>query len=325
MSSADPPPTPPLGQKTVLVIAGPTASGKTALALELAAALGGVVINADSMQVYRELRILTDRPPPEDEARVPHRLFGVLPAARRGSAAWWRDAASAEIDAVLSDGRVPILCGGTGLYLNALMQGIAEVPPVPAEAVEEAVARYARLGGDAFREEVRALDPVLGARLEPGDSQRLQRAWAVATATGRPLSDWQAQPTGGRDDLTFCRVLLFPPRPVSAEAVEVRFRKMIEEGAVEEVRRLAAMGLDPSLPAMRAIGVPQLIDYIEGKRDLDAAVDASVIATRQYAKRQRTWFRHQFLSDIRMDAQFSKSGFEKIFSEIRSFVLTPKL
>lgn len=320
MSSATTPPTP----NSVLVIAGPTASGKTALALDLAERLDGVVINADSMQVYRELRILTDRPSPQDEARVPHRLFGVLPAAERGSVAWWRDAASAEIDTVLAAGRVPILCGGTGLYLNALMQGIAEVPPVPAAVVVEAVERYARLGGEAFKEEVRALDPVLGARLEPGDSQRLQRAWAVARATGRPLSDWQAQPTGGRDDLAFCRVLLFPPRPVSAEAVEVRFRKMIDEGAVDEVRRLAAIGLDRSLPAMRAIGVRQLIDYIDGRVKLDAAVEASVIATRQYAKRQRTWFRHQFLSDIRMDAQFSKSGFEEIFSEIRSFVLTPK-
>ena len=311
-------------RKTVLVIAGPTASGKTALALELAARLDGVVINADSMQVYRELRILTDRPPPADEARVPHRLFGVLPASQRGSAAWWRDAASAEIDAVLAAGQVPILCGGTGLYLNALMRGIAEVPPVAPEVVEAAIARYRQLGGEAFKHEVQGLDPILGARLEAGDSQRLQRAWAVATATGRPLSDWQAQPTGGRADLAYCRVLLFPPRPVSAEAVEVRFRKMIDEGAVEEVRRLATLGLDRSLPAMRAIGVPQLIDYIDGKIDLDAAVTASVIATRQYAKRQRTWFRHQFLSDIRVDAQFSKSSFEEIFSEIRSYVLTPK-
>lgn len=324
MSSTVLPPTPPPGQKTVLVIAGPTASGKTALALDLAEALGGVVINADSMQVYSELRILTDRPSPQDEARVPHRLFGVLPASERGSAAWWRDAASAEIDKALAAGQVPILCGGTGLYLNALMQGIAEVPPVPKEVVEEAVARYARLGGDAFKEEVGSLDPVLGERLEPGDSQRLQRAWAVATSTGRALSDWQAQPTGGRDDLTFCRVLLLPPRPVSAEAVAVRFRKMIDQGAVEEVRRLTAMGLDHSLPAMRAIGVPQLIDYINGKIDEHTAVDLSVIATRQYAKRQRTWFRHQFLSDIRIGAQFSKSTFEEIFSEIRSFVLTPK-
>ena len=310
-------------RKTVLVIAGPTASGKTALALDLAEAMGGVVINADSMQVYRELRILTDRPSPKDEQRVPHRLFGVLPASERGSAAWWRDAASAEIDAVLAAGKLPILCGGTGLYLNALMQGIAEVPPVPPEVVDEAIARYRHLGGAAFKQELRMLDPVLGDRLEPGDSQRLQRAWAVARATGRALSDWQAQPTGGRDDLSFCRVLLFPPRPVSAEAVELRFRKMIEEGAVEEVRRLAALDLDRTLPAMRAIGVPQLLEYIEGKAELDTAVTNSVIATRQYAKRQRTWFRHQFLSDIRLDAQFSKSGFEKIFSEIRSWLLTP--
>lgn len=310
--------------KTVLVIAGPTASGKTALALQVAEKLGGTVINADSMQVYRELRILTDRPSEAEEARVPHRLFGVLPAAERGSVAWWRDSASLEIDAALESGRLPVLCGGTGLYLNALMRGIADVPPVPQEVVAQAIARYAELGGAAFKEEVTAMDPVLGDRLEPGDSQRLQRAWAVARATGRPLSDWQAQPTGGRDDLRYCRVLLFPPRPVSADAVEARFRRMVEEGAVEEVRRLAARGLDRSLPAMRAIGVSQLIDYIDGKSSLDDAVSASVIATRQYAKRQRTWFRHQFVSDIRMDAQFSKSRFQEIFSEIRTFMLTPR-
>jgi len=310
-------------RKTVLVIAGPTASGKTALALDLAEALGGCVINADSMQVYRDLRILTDRPTAEDEARVPHRLFGVLPASERGSAAWWRDAASVAIDAALTYGRVPVLCGGTGLYLNALMRGIADVPPVPPETVAAAVARHAAIGGAAFREEVRALDPVLGARLEAGDSQRLQRAWAVARATGRPLSDWQAQSHGARADLTFRRVLLFPPRPVSAEAVDARFRRMIDDGAVDEVRRLAALGLDRSLPAMRAIGVPQLIDYLEEKITLDAAVEASVIATRQYAKRQRTWFRNQFVSDIQIDAQYSQSGSGEIFSEIRSFVLTP--
>lgn len=313
-----------LPQKTVLVVAGPTASGKSALALGLAEALDGVVINADSMQVYRELRILTDRPSAADEARVPHRLFGVLPAAERGSVAWWRDAASAEIDAAVAAGRVPILCGGTGLYLNALMHGIAEVPPVPSPTVDAAIARYAEIGGAAFKEELRAMDPVLGARLEPGDSQRLQRAWAVAQATGRALSDWQADPTGGRDDLSYCRVLLSPPRPVSAEAVEVRFRKMIAQGAIEEVRQIAASGLDRSLPAMRAIGVPQLTDYVDGILSLDAAIEAAVIATRQYAKRQRTWFRHQFVSDIRVDAQFSKSRFEEIFSEIRTYVLTPK-
>ncbi|MDF1793061.1 MAG: tRNA (adenosine(37)-N6)-dimethylallyltransferase MiaA [Thalassobaculaceae bacterium] len=312
-----------LPEKTVLVIAGPTASGKSALAIDLAAALGGVVINADSMQVYRELRILTDRPSAAEEARVPHRLFGVLPASERGSAAWWRDAASAEIDAAAATGRVPILCGGTGLYLNALMRGIADVPPVPSETVAQAIARYAEIGGVAFKTELQEMDPVLGSRLEPGDSQRLQRAWAVARSTGRALSDWQAQPTGGRTDLHFCRVLLFPPRPVSAEAVEVRFRKMIDQGAVDEVRQLAALDLDRSLPAMRAIGVSQLIDYIDKNISLDTAVEAAVIATRQYAKRQRTWFRHQFLSNIRVDAQFSKSCFEEIFSEIRSYVLTP--
>jgi tRNA dimethylallyltransferase len=312
----------PAESKTVLVVAGPTASGKSALAVDLADAVGGVVINADSMQVYRELRILTARPSAADEARVPHRLFGVLPASERGSAAWWRDAASAEIDAAFAEGRVPILCGGTGLYLAALMRGLADVPAVADAVVREAVARYEAVGGAAFREEVRAVDPVLGDRLEPGDSQRLQRAWAVARATGRPLSSWQAETHGGRADLAFRTVLLFPPRPASADAVDARFRRMVDTGAIAEVRALLALALDRSLPAMRAIGVPQLTDFIERKCSLDRAIEAAVIATRQYAKRQRTWFRHQFVSDLLIGAQYLQSDFAKIFSEIRSKLLT---
>ena len=308
----------------VLIVAGPTASGKSALAVDLAEALGGVVINADSMQVYSDLQILTARPGPCDEARVPHRLFGVLPAARRGSAAWWCREALSEIDRAHAAGRLPILCGGTGLYLRAVTQGIAEVPPVSPEVNEVAAARYGALGGRAFKAEVSRLDPVLGARLEEGDAQRLQRAWAVATATGRPLSYWQSNPVGRREDLTFRSVLLFPPRPASAAAIADRFRTMVAAGAVDEVRRLVALGLDCKLPAMRAIGVPQLIDLIEGRSTEADAIEAAVIATRQYAKRQRTWFRHQFVSDLIIDAQYSKSRFAEIFAKIRTSVLTPE-
>lgn len=317
--SSVPPSTP---EKRVLVITGPTASGKSALALDLAEAMGGVVINADSMQLYRELRILTDRPGAEDEARVPHRLFGVLPASERGSVAWWRDAASRTIDEVHGENRVPILCGGTGLYLNALMHGLADIPPVPPAVTVEAAERLAAIGGDAFRAELRDLDPLLADRLTAGDGQRLLRAWAVARATGRPLSAWQAETRGARDDVSFHKVLILPSRPASAAAVTARFRRMIEAGAVDEVRRLVALDLDRSLPAMRAIGVPQLSEFIDKNLSLDDAVERAVIATRQYAKRQRTWFRHQFMSDFQIDAQYSKCDFAKIFAEIRGFVLT---
>ncbi|NQW09326.1 MAG: tRNA (adenosine(37)-N6)-dimethylallyltransferase MiaA [Alphaproteobacteria bacterium] len=309
---------------TVLVVAGPTASGKSAFALEAAEALGGVVINADSMQVFRELRILTARPSPEDEARVPHRLYGVLSAAEKGSAAWWRDRALSEIDAAHQAGRIPIVTGGTGLYLRALIQGIATIPPVPEGVVAEAQALQARIGGVAFHQALGALDPVLAARLQPGDTQRLLRGWAVATATGRPLSAWQADVVTPPAGLRFISVLLFPPSPASVEAIERRFRLMIDAGAVDEARALTALELNRSLPAMKALGVLQLIDFIEEKYSLDAAIEATVIATRQYAKRQRTWFRHQFVSNWTLDAQFSKSSFQEIFPKIHNAVLTPE-
>lgn len=311
-------------QPPVLVVAGPTASGKSALALRLAEALNGVVINADSMQLYRDLRIVTARPSPADEATAPHRLYGVLDAAERGSAAWWRESALAEIATAAAAGRPTVLCGGTGLYLRALLEGIADIPPIPGEVVREAAERFARVGGEAFREELRHLDAMTAARLSAGDGQRLQRAWAVATATGRALSAWQAEAPAPPAGLVFRRVLLFPPRPVSAEAVERRFRTMIETGVVEEVARLAARRLDPSLPAMKAIGVPEIRAHLEGRATLAEAVRDAVAATRQYAKRQRTWFRHQFRSDLRIDAQFSESGFEEIIPKVRELVLTPE-
>ncbi len=309
---------------TVVVVAGPTASGKSALALDFAEAIGGAVINADSMQVYRDLRILTARPSPAEEGRVPHRLFGVLPGSQRGSAVWWRDAALREIDAAAASGWVPILCGGTGLYLRSLMAGIADVPEIQEAVLQEAERRYRAIGAAAFHAEVSALDPEIARRLEVGDSQRLQRAWSVARATGKPLSAWQARTPEVRPDLAFRSILLMPPRPASADAIARRFRAMVEAGAVEEVRRLVALDLDPSLPVMRAIGVLQIVEFIEKKTDLEGAVERAVIATRQYAKRQRTWFRHQFVSEMTIGAQYSQSSFSEIFAKIRSCLLTPE-
>jgi tRNA dimethylallyltransferase len=204
-----------------------------------------------------------------------------------------------------------------------LIDGIADIPPIPSATSAAAASRYTELGGERFREELRRLDPATAARLMPGDGQRLQRAWAVALATGRPLSAWQAETPGAPAGLRFGRILLQPPRPVSAEAVERRFRAMIAAGALEEVRRLASRGLDPSLPIMKALGVPPLLAHLAGRIGLDEAAQASVIATRQYAKRQRTWFRHQFQSDLSLDAQFSESRFQKFFPKIRELVLTP--
>jgi len=322
MSSAPPERVLSATRDIVIVVAGPTASGKSALAIRLAEALDGVVINADSMQVYADLRVITARPGPEDEARVPHRLYGILSAAEKGSAAWWRDRALAEIRATLSAGKMPILCGGTGLYIRALTEGIAEIPAVPATVQAAAKARHAEIGGAAFREELRALDPVTAERLHPGDTQRLQRAWSVARATGRPFSAYQAEAAEPAGDLDFRIVLVDPPREAQIDAIDRRFEQMVAVGGLEEVRALASQGLDPDLPAMKALGVPHLIDYIQGKQSLEAAVENAKIATRQYAKRQRTWFRHQIVPEIRIERQFSESTFAENFPEIRKVVLT---
>ncbi len=312
----------------VLVIGGPTASGKSALALDLAEALDGVVINADSMQLYRELAILTARPDAAALARAPHRLYGVLAGAERGAAGRWRDLALAEIAAAQAAGRRPIVAGGTGLYLEALIHGLADIPPVPPEIRAEAVARHRALGGPAFHAELAQLDPVMAARLHPGDTQRLIRAWEVRAATGRSLAEWQAAPPvpsgGPTDALTFDVVVLMPPRDSLYAACDARFAAMIAAGALEEVRALVALGLDPGLPVMKALGVPPLHHHLNGEISLDEAIVQAQRDTRHYAKRQLTWFRHRSPAArgrVRrctiLNAQFSKSNRCEILSKIR--------
>jgi tRNA dimethylallyltransferase len=280
-----------------LIIAGPTCSGKSALALGLAEMLDGTVINADSMQVYRELRILTARPTPEEEARVPHRLYGVRPAAQPGSAAWWRGAALTEMEAASAAGRLPILCGGTGLYFSALIRGLADIPEVGEEARAEARRRLAEEGPEALHAALAEVDAATAARLRPSDGQRIARAWEVWRGTGRGLSEWQAQ---GQQDETppwcFTTVLIDPPREALRAAIARRFSAMLEAGALDEVRALLALGLDPALPAMRAHGVPELSAYLRGEIPLAEAARRAELATGQYTKRQATWFRHQKLA-----------------------------
>ncbi|MGQ9368465.1 tRNA (adenosine(37)-N6)-dimethylallyltransferase MiaA [Azospirillum sp. A39] len=277
----------------VIVIGGPTASGKSALALDLALEFGGTVINADSMQLYRELEVLTARPGAEDLARAPHVLYGVLPAAERGSAARWRDMALAEIAAAHAAGRVPVVVGGTGLYLRTLTEGLCAVPPVPEEVRRAAHTRLQALGGEAFRAELAARDPA-AARLNAGDTTRLTRAWEVVEATGRPLSEWQrAAAEGAPAGLSFLVLVIDPPRPALYAACDGRFAVMMARGALDEVRRLDALGLDPDLPAMKALGVPELRRHLHGDLAREDAVALAQQSTRRYAKRQVTWFRHQ--------------------------------
>ncbi len=287
---------------SVLIVTGPTAGGKSGLALELAERLGGWIINADSMQVYRDLRVLTARPDAADEARVPHRLFGVLGAEERCSVGRWLDMAVAEIGAARAAGRLPILVGGTGMYLRALTEGLAPVPEVPATTTAEAAALYDTLGGVAFAEVLAERDPAAAEALPPGDRQRLIRAYAVARATGRTLADWQNEaPAGPSVAAQFTTVLVLPPRDVLYAACDARFTMMLDGGAMDEVRALLARGLDPSLPALRAVGVRELGAVIQGEMILDQAADKARQATRNYAKRQLTWFRHQLAPDLTLD------------------------
>src|SRR6266568_6743651 len=261
-------------QPPVILIAGPTASGKSALALELAAALGGTIINADALQIYRDLRILSARPDDAALARVPHRLYGYLDAAERGSAGRWRELALAEIADTHTTGRLPIVVGGTGLYLRALQHGLAAIPPIPAAIREEAAALHRALGGAAFRERLAARDPVAAARLSPGDRQRLVRAWEVVYATGRPIGEWQAAPAAA-SPYRFASILLAPPREALYAACDARFLGMIAAGALDEAAALGVRGLDPELPVMKAVGVPELLRHLRGDIALDKAVAAA--------------------------------------------------
>ena len=279
-----------------LIVAGPTCSGKSALALELARALDGVVINADSMQVYRELRVLTARPTPAEEAMVPHALYGVRPAAEPGSAAWWRDAAMEAIARAEAAGQLPILCGGTGMYFSALRDGLAEIPAPSEAARREARDLLAAEGAARLHARLMARDPETAATLRVSDGQRLARAWEVLVSTGRGLSAWQsdARPVGrGR----FTAILLDPPRAELRQAIRERFAAMLEHGAVDEVRALLALDLDPRLPAMRAHGVPDLIGHLRGGLTLDEAASRAVLASGQYTRRQATWFRNRPVAD----------------------------
>ncbi len=278
-------------RRRVIVIGGPTCGGKSALALALAERLNGVVINADAMQVYRELRILTARPTAVQEARAPHRLYGVLPAAQACSAASWRTMALAAIGEAAQ--RLPILVGGTGLYLSALMGGLSPVPEIPPPVRQAARDRHRILGGAGLHAELAKRDAAMAERLDPGDRQRLIRAWEVVEATGRSLAEWQQEVGGPPAGLDFRPILVEPPRAALYAASDKRFVGKAEAGAVEEVRAFLALGLPADLPACKALGVRELGRHIAGELDLSQAVALAQQATRNYAKRQSTWFRHQ--------------------------------
>lgn len=309
-------PFPTMSEPAVIVVAGPTASGKSALAMTLAERLDGVVINADSMQVYRGLRVLTARPSPADEARVPHRLYGYIDPAEPCSAGRWRAAAIGAIAEAHAAGRRAIVTGGTGFYIEALTQGLSPIPDIPPDTLSAAAALCAEAGLPAFAAMLAKRDPASAARIGPHDRQRLIRAWAVMQATGRPLSDWQREPAAPAP-FPHQAIWLNPPRPVLYERCDRRLQAMLGEGALDEVAALLARNLDPGLPAMKALGNPELAAYLRGTMSLDEALAAAQQATRRFAKRQLTWFRHRLPGALRIDAQFSESLPGEILSFIR--------
>ena len=276
----------------LFLIAGPTASGKTALALRLARRLGGEIVNADALQLYRDLRILSARPSPEEEAGVPHHLFGVADAAEGWSVGRWLAAATPVLEAIAMRGRPAIVVGGTGLYFRALTQGLAPLPPVPAAVRLQMQAQFDAVGEAGFRTELRAADPEAEARISPGDRQRLTRALEVHAATGRALSDWQADAAPAFAEV-FHALALEPPREALYARCDTRLEAMMHAGALVEVRALLARRLGPVLPALKAVGVRELAAHLRGEIALDEAVALARQQTRRYAKRQLTWFRNQ--------------------------------
>ena len=306
-----------LSDSLTILIAGPTASGKSALAIAAARMLGGEIVNADSMQLYAGLPILTAAPSPAELASAPHHLFGVADATEIWSVGHWQRAAVEVLAAIAARGRPAIVVGGTGLFFRALTHGLAEIPPVPETQREISNLLYAAQGEPAFRDLLHALDPEAEARIEVGDRQRLIRAHGVAVATGKALTAWQTDTRPVLAPGSWRGVVLEPPRQALYDRCDARFVRMVEAGGLDEVAAMAARKLNPALPALKALGYRELAAHLNGDIALKAAIAAAQMETRRYAKRQMTWFRNQTpdwdrIEALEPDAQ--AEAFKTLFS-----------
>lgn len=311
----------------LIIIAGPTASGKSELALAVAGEFGGELVNADSMQVYRDLRVMTARPGRDDEARVRHHLYGTMPGRERCSAALWCAQALTAVTEVWERGRVPILVGGTGLYLRAFLDGMAPVPEVPADIRAEAEDLMAGLEAAEMHGELARIDAGAAARLAVNDRQRILRAWQVMRATGRSIVDWRGDKAVGGiasldRNIRIAKFVLEPPRDGLYARCDARLGRMLENGGREELEALEHLGLDPSLPIMKALGVQQLLPWLRGEAGFGDAMAAARTETRRYAKRQTTWFRNQFSDWTTLKEQQMEKKINVIFPNIRENLLT---
>lgn len=313
-----------MSAKRAVLIAGPTASGKSRAALEIAERANGVIVNADSMQVYRELSVLSARPDADDQARAPHRLYGCVPVSEPYSVGRWLEDVSIVLDEVWRDGRLPIVVGGTGLYFRALLDGLVEVPETPEPVRRHWRGRLESEGAGALHALLRMRDPAAAERIGPSDGQRIVRALEVHEATGRPLSVWQSDHGGAgvlanAEPVSF---VLWPQRQQLYARCDARFDAMIAAGALAEARQLMDLGLDPGLPAMKALGVRQLISHLRGEVDLETAITDAKTWTRRYAKRQMTWFRRNMISWNAVEMKDSETFMGYIFSILRENELT---
>lgn len=302
-----------------ILIAGPTASGKSGLALELAERLGGVVVNADSMQVYTDLRVLTARPSDEDCARAPHRLYGHVPPHEAYSAGRFVAEAASTIAATRAAGRLPIVVGGTGLYFKALLEGLSPIPAVAEDVRAHWRGEAARLGAAALHGVLVDRDPAMAARLAATDTQRIVRALEVLEATGRSLADWQRLPgTPVLPESSTVRLVLDPERDPLYRRCDARFEAMFDGGALDEVARLSEMQLDATQPAMRALGVAPLLRHLAGKLSRADAVEQGKAETRQYARRQLTWLRRHMIAWKKVNTHELESLVQQTIADIRS-------
>lgn len=278
-----------------LIVAGPTCSGKSALALKLAQRFRGAVINADSMQVYKDLHVLTARPDEKETGLITHKLYGVLDGASVGNVAWWRKEAFTALQQCQKEGFLPVFCGGTGMYFRALLEGLVEIPDPGMEARLEARSLLAEKGSEWLHTQLKKVDPETASDLHSSDSQRIARAWEVWRGTGRGLTAWRKQPQLPPASCRFLSIRLDPDREILRKAIARRFANMLRGGALDEVRSLMKKDLAPTLPIMRAHGVPELVSVLKGTLSLQEAEEKAVIATGQYTRRQATWFRHHLL------------------------------
>lgn len=307
----------------IIILGGPTASGKSHLATVIAKKFDGVIINADAMQVYREIPIITAQPTEEDKKNIPHRLYGALPASEPCSAVKWLGMAKEAIDWVHGQGKVPIIVGGTGLYIHTLLEGLSPIPDIVPKLREEIRSQCKELGNAAFHTLLQQKDPTMAGRLNAGDTQRMVRAMEVIEQTGVSLAEWQQMPpVKNYDSACFFPIFIHPIREKLYAQCDGRFLSMLEQGALEEVRALAELSLDPSLPAMKALGVPELLAHLEGKYTREEAITKAQQSTRNYAKRQVTWFKHQLKGALEIEFGGIEEAEDQLMQQVSQFLLT---